>query len=104
MPITTPITNSQNVCYIIANNTIQFLNATAGGAWSSSNSGIVSIDPVKGIATGVAAGLVVITYTIWGDIATFSLNAFASNITNGFDSQQVMTAATNRVLWQSQGS
>lgn len=104
MPITTPITNSQNVNYIVANKTIQFLNATAGGTWSSSNSGIVSIDGTTGLALGVAAGLVVITYTISGDIATFSLNSFASNISNGFDTQQVLTAANNRVLWQSQGS
>ena len=104
MPITTPITNAQNVNYIIANSTLQFLNATAGGTWSSSNTGIVSIDSTSGIATGVTAGLVVITYTISGDIATFSLNAFASNISNGFDTQQVLSAANNRVLWQSQGS
>lgn len=103
MPITTPITNTRNVNYIIANNALQFLNATSGGTWSSSDTGIVTIDSDSGLAAGLAVGLVVITYTIGGDIATFSLNAFLSNISNGFDTQQVLTAANNRVLWQSQG-
>jgi uncharacterized protein YjdB len=38
----------------------------AGGAWSSSNSAIASVDPVTGIVTGVAAGSATITYSVTG--------------------------------------
>jgi uncharacterized protein YjdB len=38
----------------------------AGGAWSSSNSAIASVDPVSGVVTGVAAGSATITYSVTG--------------------------------------
>jgi hypothetical protein len=45
--------------------TTTLTNATAGGAWSSSNS-LVSVGTVTGIITGVSAGNVTITYTMTG--------------------------------------
>ena len=39
-------------------------NATTGGSWTSSNTGIATIGSATGSATGVAAGTVTITYTL----------------------------------------
>ncbi|GAB4093491.1 Ig-like domain-containing protein [Flaviaesturariibacter terrae] len=39
-------------------------NGTPGGSWTSSNPAIATINPATGIATGVAAGSVTITYTV----------------------------------------
>jgi gliding motility-associated-like protein len=39
-------------------------DADAGGAWSSGNTAIATIDGASGIATGVTAGNVTITYTL----------------------------------------
>jgi Glycine rich protein/Secretion system C-terminal sorting domain len=41
-------------------------DATIGGVWASSNTGIATVISSSGIVTGVSAGTVVITYTIAG--------------------------------------
>ncbi len=46
--------------------TTTFTNATSGGTWSSSNTAVATIGSSSGVATGVAAGTSVITYTIGG--------------------------------------
>ena len=59
------------------------INATAtlstdglgGGAWSSDNTGVASIDPVTGVVTGVAAGNATITYTSTTTCGTQSSSA-----------------------------
>ncbi len=48
-----------------AGSTSQLADATAGGVWSSSNTGIATVD-VNGIATGVSAGTATLNYTIAG--------------------------------------
>jgi uncharacterized protein YjdB len=44
--------------------TITLSDATAGGAWSSSDPTIATASPVTGVITGVVAGSVTITYTL----------------------------------------
>ena len=72
-----------------------FSCSTAGGSWSSSNPGIVSIGATTGLATGISAGTAVITYTLpTGCINTTTVNVFpyagmsigtvAGNGTSGF--------------------
>ncbi|MBS1525538.1 MAG: hypothetical protein JST19_07805, partial [Bacteroidetes bacterium] len=45
-------------------------NTTGGGTWTSSNTGVATIDPVTGGVTGVATGTTVITYNAGGCYVT----------------------------------
>ncbi|MES2702416.1 MAG: Ig-like domain-containing protein [Bacteroidota bacterium] len=44
--------------------TTTMTNTVTGGAWSSSNTSVAAIDGGSGVATGMAAGVATITYTI----------------------------------------
>ena len=55
-----PITGSTTFC---SGTTSAFSNLIGGGTWTSSNTAIATIDPLSGVATGVAAGVDTITYT-----------------------------------------
>ncbi len=60
---TTPPTigGTASVC---VGSTTALTNAAAGGAWSSSNTGVATINSTTGVATGVAAGTATISYTL----------------------------------------
>ncbi len=60
-PAVAAITGNNNVC---AGNTTVLVNSTPGGIWSSSNNAIATIDNPSGNVTGVAAGNVIMTYTV----------------------------------------
>ncbi len=62
----TGITGTLTVC---TGSTTALSNATGGGAWSSSNSGIATINSV-GLVTGISAGTVVISYSVFGTSTT----------------------------------
>ncbi len=49
---------------VCVGSTVTFLNATAGGTWSSSNTGIATVGSTTGVITGVSAGVAAITYTL----------------------------------------
>lgn len=49
---------------IYSGSSVTYTNATSGGIWSSSNTAVVSIGSVTGIATGVATGTATISYTV----------------------------------------
>ncbi len=53
---------SPNVC--VGSNTPAFTDATPGGTWSSSNTGIATINSGTGVAHGVAVGSTNIIYTV----------------------------------------
>jgi trimeric autotransporter adhesin len=54
----------QSIC---SNGTTTFTtNGTSGGAWSSSNINIATINSSTGVVTGVAAGTATMTYTVTG--------------------------------------
>ncbi|RYY41039.1 MAG: T9SS type B sorting domain-containing protein [Chitinophagaceae bacterium] len=50
-------------------------NGTAGGTWSSSNPAVATINPATGVATGVTAGNVTITYTVGSGACATSATA-----------------------------
>ncbi len=54
------ITGTTNVC--VSDNTT-LSHAVPGGTWSSSNTGLATVDNMTGVVTGVAAGAPTITYT-----------------------------------------
>jgi gliding motility-associated-like protein len=61
MPTVQPISGSSSLC---VGDNITLTNATAGGAWSSSNMGAATIDAITGVALGVAAGSTTISYSV----------------------------------------
>ena len=60
LPTNTPITGVNSLC---VGTTSLLSNFTAGGSWSSSNVGILSIAQ-NGVITGISAGTATITYTV----------------------------------------
>ncbi len=60
-PLPGPITGSYNVC---AGGTSLVTDPTSGGVWSISNHTIASLDSFSGTMTGIAAGTLVVTYTL----------------------------------------
>ena len=61
-----PITGTASLCNL---STIALTDATAGGTWTSVNTGVATIDGI-GNVTGVSAGTSVISYTIGSCAAT----------------------------------
>ena len=57
----TAITGATSVC---VNQTITLSDGAFIGTWSSSNASVASIDPVSGILTGNAAGVVTVSFTL----------------------------------------
>ena len=55
------ISGNTNLC---AGTTITLSDASTGGTWSSSNTGIASVGLTTGVVTGVSAGSAYITYTL----------------------------------------
>lgn len=60
-PLPAAITGSNSVCQ---NSTTALTSATPGGNWTSANTTIATIGGASGIATGVAEGVVNISYTL----------------------------------------
>ncbi len=59
LPDAGTITGETSVC---VGNTITLTDTVAGGVWSNSDPGILTIDAVSGIVTGVSAGTSVVSY------------------------------------------
>ena len=64
-----PVTGPTAVCM---GQTATLSDATAGGVWSSSNTGIATINASTGVITSVSAGTVTITYTAAGCNRTYT--------------------------------
>lgn len=80
-PLPASINGTTNVCVGLTRN---LSNATSGGTWTSSNTGLAIIGSSTGVVGGVGAGALTITYTIpTGCISTaaFTVNAFPATIT-----------------------
>jgi gliding motility-associated-like protein len=60
-PLPGTITGPRAVC---VNDSVQLLNTTPGGTWTSSTSAIATINATTGFVTGVSPGVDTITYTI----------------------------------------
>ncbi|MFM8787885.1 MAG: hypothetical protein ACKOFE_09565, partial [Bacteroidota bacterium] len=57
------LSGTQSIC--IAGNTT-FASTVSGGSWSSSSTGVATVNASTGVVTGVAAGTATITYTVTG--------------------------------------
>ena len=62
LPAVASITGTPIVCDLLGTTTLY--HATAGGAWSSSNTAVATIDPASGLVSGVSFGSTTITYTL----------------------------------------
>ncbi|NCX95084.1 MAG: T9SS C-terminal target domain-containing protein [Chitinophagia bacterium] len=77
------ITGTTNVC---TGSTTTLSNTTTGGTWSSSNTGVATIDSSTGVVTGVSTGSTTITYSNFGcAYVTTTVNDYvpAGTITGG---------------------
>ncbi len=68
------ITGTTNTC---VGSTSTLLDATGGGTWTSSNTGIATVGASSGVVSGVASGTVTITYTL--GTGCFATTAFTVN-------------------------
>ena len=57
------LSGNQSVCF---GSTTTFSSTVSGGAWTSSDITVATVNPSNGIITGVAAGTATITYTVTG--------------------------------------
>jgi Secretion system C-terminal sorting domain/SdrD B-like domain len=64
------ISGPSNIC---VGSTGTFTDATPGGVWSSSNPAIAVIGSTTGVATGITAGTLTLTYTVGMSYATATL-------------------------------
>jgi len=60
LPAPTPITGSPTVCDLLND---PLTDGIIGGTWSSSSSGIASVDPSTGVVTAASVGSTIITYS-----------------------------------------
>lgn len=88
-PMPAAITGGGSVCI---GGTATLANTVAGGAWSSSDISLASID-ASGIVTGIAAGAVTITYNINGCMVTTSVSVISCP--TGVNPLSVITAGIN---------
>ncbi len=111
MPVTTPITGTMSVC---VGATTALSNSVSGGAWSSNDVTLATVDPVTGIVTGVGAGSDFIFYTVTNacgsvvDSATVTVNAspvvgpiFATFSSVCIGTTITLTDATTGGVWSS---
>ncbi|MBL7690624.1 MAG: Ig-like domain-containing protein [Flavipsychrobacter sp.] len=68
--INAPLNQISGPSSVCVSSSISLSNATSGGTWSSSNSGIATVGSSSGVVFGVAAGTAVISYTTAGGSAT----------------------------------
>lgn len=100
-----PLPTIQGASSFFANGSSTYTNTTAGGVWSSGNTGILTIGAGTGIATGVAAGNTQVIYTVGADSTALNVTVnLTGRISNGFNPTKVLAALGNEVLWQSQGT
>lgn len=75
------ISGASSVCFGLSTT---LTDASAGGTWSSSNTGIATIGASDGGVLGIASGTATITYTATSGcytVMTFTVNGIPSNIT-----------------------
>ena len=79
LPTVANITGPSTVS--VSGSTITLSDATAGGTWTSSNTGLATIGTGTGVVTGISAGVVIMSYTVAN---SFGCTAFDyKNITVG---------------------
>jgi uncharacterized protein YjdB len=69
-----PIFGTTHTC---VGSTSTLFDSTAGGTWSSSNTGIATVGATSGAVTGIAAGTCIITYALGTSITTVSFTVYS---------------------------
>lgn len=75
------ITGTLSVC---AGSSTALADATSGGVWSSTSTGVAIVNSTTGAVTGVSAGTTIISYTVTGgcaSAATVTVNPLPASIT-----------------------
>ena len=62
-PVAGTLSGTQNIC---VGGTTTFASTSTGGAWTSDNLGVATIDSSTGAISGVTAGTATMTYTVIG--------------------------------------
>src|SRR5258705_3701556 len=79
------VSGTSPIC--IAATTTYSSNGTAGGAWSSTNTSVATVNSVTGLVTPVAAGTSDITYTVstgcGTPVSSFKTITVSPNVTAG---------------------
>lgn len=58
------LSGNQNICLVAPNNSATFTSSLTGGTWSSSDTGIATVNVITGVVTAAGAGNATITYTL----------------------------------------
>ena len=100
LPLVDVITGTSSVC---PGSTVAAADLTTGGAWSSSDATVATVDPVTGMVTGVASGSVTISYTvtsIYGcmSTATATYTVLAAPVVAGITGASSMCPASSVLL------
>lgn len=99
-----PLTPIQGASQFFSGANSVYTNSTPGGAWSSGNVSVATINAATGVATGVAEGNTQIVYTISGNSTALNISVKSKGrIANGFNPTAVLSALKREVLWPSQG-
>ena len=94
LPILSAILGTEEEC---VGATSALSNTTGGGAWSSSDNTIASIDPVSGLVTGVAAGNATIIYSLT-NAAGCTSSVSAVNTVDALPAVAALTGATSECI------
>ncbi|MES2701493.1 MAG: Ig-like domain-containing protein [Bacteroidota bacterium] len=92
LPTVDPITATAGT--ICSGTTATLSNTTAGGVWSSSSISVATIGSASGIATGIAAGTAMISYTVTGSTGCTNTATFILTVTPGIPSLGVLPTGT----------
>jgi uncharacterized protein YjdB len=76
LTVTAPVSGTTGTLTVCSGSTTTLSNTTTGGTWSSANNGVASVTS-GGVVTVGAAGVVLISYTTAGGIATSSVTVLA---------------------------
>ncbi len=79
------------------------IDATTGGTWSSSDPGVVSIDPATGVTTGLAGGYAYIYYTV-GACSTQVMDTVNSTTTHPISGLMTVCLGSDISLTDSVGT
>ena len=98
------LTGNQYICSYGTNGTTTFSSSVSGGTWSSSNTGVATVNVTTGIVTGVGAGTATIIYTVCSGVTAirdvYVANGPGGGVTsiNGPSSLCQSTTATYTII------
>jgi gliding motility-associated-like protein len=76
---------------LLLGNTATFTAATAGGTWASSNPGVLTVNALTGLITGINSGSAMITYSVTNSSGCTSVGRRTITVGNGIKPAVVIT-------------